>query len=70
VPEIKKETSFCRRLSDVFESNPKGGNIFWRDYSADKCDSYGFSLNWFVPVYRLQPNTTYIEGELNLQTDH
>jgi hypothetical protein len=67
VPLIKRETSFCRRLSDIFESNPRRGFLCHRKFAPDDPRSgYGFSLNWLFPVNRLHQKTTTVEGELNL----
>lgn len=81
VPQIKRNRTFCRKLSDVFESNPRGGCFFWRKYTEPSEDSdeeeqdssdkgYGFSFNWLFPVERLDRWNTTVEGELNLPAGH
>ena len=67
VPQIKRDTTFCRRLSDIFESNPRLGSLCNRDFApGDPRSGYGFSLNWLFPVNKLDRKTTTVEGELNL----
>lgn len=71
LPQLKKQSSFCRRLSDVFESSPRIGCFFWRRFKPDAPDSnYGFSLNWLFPIQKLEPATTMVESELNLPAGH
>jgi hypothetical protein len=69
IPQIKYKKTFYRRLSDIFESNPRGGSFFWRDEkvrSVKDGASYGFSFNWFFPVRRLRSVDCTVENELNL----
>lgn len=77
VPQIKRDTTFCQRLSDVFESNPRQGCCCWRKYKQPSNEDddpvtgkYGFSLNWLFPVERLDRWNTTVEGELNLPAEH
>jgi len=69
IPQIDNKKTFYGRLSDIFESNPRGGCFFWRDdrvRSAREGASHGLSLNWFFPVKRLRSIDCTVESELNL----